>query len=193
MERRLSGRLEVRGVLASTPIVLALLYKLVDLGVDLHVYFLVLMLISLGLYFNKYTFTLSIILLSYLTVLSPHVGVLGLIAWLVGITCSRTTSFIDIVVAFSIMVAGLGIVTSWGPLELVLFTPLAVYVLDLTDLGVVEGSNMLGLSLLLVAGTIVLAKATSSSILLDLYATCTIASIVILERIARYITMAEES
>lgn len=193
MEQKLLSRIEVRGVLASTPIVLTLFYKLADLGVGYYVYLLALTLILLGLYFNRYTFMLCVVLLSYLTVLSPHIGVLGLIAWLVGITWSRTTSLVDVVVAFTVIVASLGIVANWGLLELALTTPLAVHVLDLAGLGLAKSSNMLGLALLLVAGTIVLAKATGSSILLDLYASSIIASIVVLERIARYITTVEES
>ena len=190
---RLFGRASLRGFIASIPIVIVVYYTLYTMNIVLHVYILISILLLLGLYFNRYTFATSLVILSYLTLTLPSLGVYGLTMWLIGVICAKPTSFVDAVIAFTVMASGLSLVTDLGLMEIVLLTPLAVYILGLTGLDLIHSPRLLGLSLLLIAVAVVVAKVTNSNIVLDVYALSTIVSILLLEKITKVSTMEEVS
>jgi len=190
---RLFGRASLRGFIASIPIVIVVYYTLYTMNIVLHVYILISILLLLGLYFNRYTFAMSLVILSYLTLTLPSLGVYGLTMWLIGVICAKPTSFVDAVIAFTVMASGLSLVTDLGLMEIILLTPLAVYILGLTGLDLIHSPRLLGLSLLLIAVAVVVAKVTNSNIVLDVYALSTIASILLLEKITKVSTMEEVS
>lgn len=190
---RLFGRASLRGFIASIPIVIVVYYTLYTMNIVLHVYILISILLLLGLYFNRYTFAMSLVILSYLTLTLPSLGVYGLTMWLIGVICAKPTSFVDAVIAFTVMASGLSLVTDLGLMEIVLLTPLAVYILGLTGLDLIHSPRLLGLSLLLIAVAVVVAKVTNSNIVLDVYALSTIVSILLLEKITKVSTMEEVS
>jgi len=190
---RLFGRASLRGFIASIPIVIVVYYILYTMNIVLHVYILISILLLLGLYFNRYTFAMSLVILSYLTLTLPSLGVYGLTMWLIGVICAKPTSFVDAVIAFTVMASGLSLVTDLGLMEIILLTPLAVYILGLTGLDLIHSPRLLGLSLLLIAVAVVVAKVTNSNIVLDVYALSTIVSILLLEKITKVSTMEEVS
>ena len=190
---RLFGRASLRGFIASIPIVIVVYYILYTMNIVLHVYILISILLLLGLYFNRYTFAMSLVILSYLTLTLPSLGVYGLTMWLIGVICAKPTSFVDAVIAFTVMASGLSLVTDLGLMEIILLTPLAVYILGLTGLDLIHSPRLLGLSLLLIAVAIVVAKVTNSNTVLDVYALSTIVSILLLEKITKVSTMEEVS
>ncbi len=190
---RLFGRASLRGFIASIPIVIAVYYTLYTMNIVLHVYILIFILLLLGLYFNRYTFAMSLVILSYLTLTLPSLGVYGLTMWLIGVICAKPASFVDAVIAFTVMASGLSLVTDLGLMEIILLTPLAVYILGLTGLDLIHSPRLLGLSLLLIAVAVVVAKVTNSNIVLDVYALSTIVSILLLENITKVSTMEEVS
>lgn len=190
---RLSGRVNLRGFIASAPILLVVYYILYTMNIVLHVYILVSILLLLGLYFNRYTFTISLVILSYLTLILPSLGVYGLTMWLIGLICAKPTSFVDLVIAFTVIVSSLSLVIDLGLTVIILLTPLAVYILGLTGVDLIHSPRFLGLSLLLVAIAVVVAKVTNSNTVLDVYALSTITSILLLERITKASTMEEVS
>ena len=190
---RLFGRASLRGFIASIPIVIVVYYILYTMNIVLHVYILISILLLLGLYFNRYTFAMSLVILSYLTLTLPSLGVYGLTMWLIGVICAKPTSFVDAIIAFTVMASGLSLVTDLGLMEIILLTPLAVYILGLTGLDLIHSPRLLGLSLLLIAVAIVVAKVTNSNTVLDVYALSTIVSILLLEKITKVSTMEEVS
>lgn len=190
---RLFGRVNIRGFIASVPILLTVHYTLYTMNIVLHACILVSILLLLGLYFNRYTFIISLAILSYLTLMSPSLGVYGLTMWLIGLICAKPTSFVDVVIAFTVMVGSLSLVIDLGLTVIILLTPLAVYVLGLTGVDLIHSPRFLGLSLLLITIAVVVAKVTDSDTVLNVYALSTITSILLLERIIKASTMEEVS
>ncbi len=183
MSTKISG---LASITAITPLLLVISYGIVYvLGYPYHCLVAVVVLVVLGLKYNRYTFTASIVLNGAITVFDPHLGVLCLASWLLGVSASSKTAITDMVLSLTIGIVCVDYVLGLEYMEIVASTPLIVLFASRIGVSLDKAIGATSIALILLSIAITLAKTTSTYLVLDIIAATSITIILVVERIVK--------
>ncbi len=172
-------------ILAITPLLyLTLYYMVVETSQPLIV-FLSITLLLLGIWYNRYTLVVAVVLIATATLYNISLGPLCLSSWLLGIIVSPKTSIVDLVLAYVVAISSIDYVLGLNYVEVALALPVIVLILSKTNLHVDKIIEVVSFSTIIVALVIALSKTTTTYPALNMYAASTITIILLAEKIAR--------
>ncbi len=167
---------DFEGILLNTPLLLFEYYMIVTLTLGNQSILIILLLLVLGVLFNRYSGAIALFILSYLAY-TMNIRVLPFASiWLIGITISKRTGFLDRLLSYMFILVFDAILVSSNEYIYLLVSMIPV-LLYLSRSLEKHPAIHLSLSLFFVSAIIVLSKITDSILSLNLFASIIVLSI----------------